>query len=116
MTRPDGRHPSTEEDGETMTTDDRGTTPDSGPVADKDDLQRAVEERVAAVEEAAGTDPVVNAAPAKKAAKRKAPRREEDGREEGRCSGAARGSARRREPPRRGSGRGDDGHAGRRAG
>ncbi|MGY1803493.1 1,4-alpha-glucan branching protein GlgB [Blastococcus sp. SYSU D00922] len=48
------------------------TTDDSGPVADKDDLQRAVEERVAAVEAAAGTEPVVNAEPAKKAARKTA--------------------------------------------
>jgi 1,4-alpha-glucan branching enzyme len=53
-----------------MTTDDRGSTSDSGPVADKDDLQRAVDERVAAVEAAAGNDPVVNPSPAKKTAKR----------------------------------------------
>ncbi|WP_206340319.1 1,4-alpha-glucan branching protein GlgB [Blastococcus litoris] len=45
------------------------TTDDSGPVAGKDDLQRAVEERVAAAEAAAGTDPVVNAEPAAKAAR-----------------------------------------------
>ena len=43
-----------------MSSDDR-----KDPVADKDDLQRAVEERVAAVEAAAGTEPVINA-PAKK--------------------------------------------------
>src|SRR4051794_12959686 len=51
-----------------MSTDDRGGSPVSG----KDDLQRAVDERVAAVEEAAGSEPVVNAAPAKKTAKRAA--------------------------------------------
>ncbi len=39
-----------------MSSDDR-----KDPVADKDDLQRAVEERVAAVEAAAGTEPVINA-------------------------------------------------------
>ncbi|CAA9539255.1 MAG: 1,4-alpha-glucan (glycogen) branching enzyme, GH-13-type [uncultured Thermomicrobiales bacterium] len=44
-----------------MTSDDRGSDADSGGVADKDDLQRAVEERVAAVEAAAGSEPVVNA-------------------------------------------------------
>src|SRR3954451_11603160 len=55
-----------------MTTDDRGTAPGTEPVAGKDDLQRAVEERVAAAEAAAGSEPVVNAAPAKKAAKRAA--------------------------------------------
>ncbi len=43
-----------------MSSDDR-----TDPVADKDDLQRAVEERVAAAEAAAGTEPVINA-PAKK--------------------------------------------------
>ena len=42
------------------------------PVAGKDELQRAVEEKVAAVEAAAGSEPVVNAPPAKKAAKRAA--------------------------------------------
>ena len=52
-----------------MTSDERGT-PDSGQVAGKDDLQRAVEERVAAAEAAAGTEPVINAAPAKKATRR----------------------------------------------
>ncbi|WP_040338287.1 1,4-alpha-glucan branching protein GlgB [Candidatus Blastococcus massiliensis] len=41
------------------------------PVADKDDLQRAVEDRVAEVEAAAGTEPVVNA-PAKKTARKAA--------------------------------------------
>ena len=67
-----------------MSSDDR-----KDPVADKDDLQRAVEERVAAVEAAAGSEPVINApaktsirtgtkaagtkaAPAKKAAAKKA--------------------------------------------
>src|SRR3954447_24469280 len=55
-----------------MTTDDRGSAPGPEPVAGKDDLQRAVEERVAAAEAAAGSEPVVNAAPAKKAAKRAA--------------------------------------------
>ena len=44
-----------------MSSDDR-----KDPVADKDDLQRAVEERVAAAEAAAGTEPVINA-PARKA-------------------------------------------------
>ncbi len=42
-----------------MTTDDR----DERPVADKDDLQRAVEEKVAQAEVAAGSEPVVNANP-----------------------------------------------------
>ena len=55
-----------------MSSDDR-----KDPVADKDDLQRAVEERVAAVEAAAGSEPVINApakkAPARKAAAKKAP-------------------------------------------
>jgi 1,4-alpha-glucan branching enzyme len=57
-----------EKGGETMTTEDRGDR----PVADKDDLQRAVDERVAAAEAAAGSEPIVNASPAKKAAKRTA--------------------------------------------
>jgi 1,4-alpha-glucan branching enzyme len=51
-----------------MTTEDRGDR----PVAGKDDLQRAVDERVAAAEAAAGSEPIVNAAPAKKATKRAA--------------------------------------------
>jgi 1,4-alpha-glucan branching enzyme len=55
-----------------MTTDDRGTDPGTTPVAGKDELQRAVDERVAAAEAAAGNEPVVNAAPAKKATKRAA--------------------------------------------
>jgi 1,4-alpha-glucan branching enzyme len=55
-----------------MTTDDRGSAPGTEAVAGKDDLQRAVEERVAAAEAAAGSEPVVNATPAKKAVKRAA--------------------------------------------
>ena len=55
-----------------MSSDDR-----KDPVADKDDLQRAVEKRVADVEAAAGSEPVINApakkAPARKAAAKKAP-------------------------------------------
>ncbi|MGY2084661.1 1,4-alpha-glucan branching protein GlgB [Blastococcus sp. SYSU DS0539] len=50
-----------------MTTDDRGES----PVADKDDLQRAVEEKVAEAE-ANGAGPVVNAEPPKKAPRRTA--------------------------------------------
>jgi 1,4-alpha-glucan branching enzyme len=49
-----------------MSSDDR-----KEPVADKDDLQRAVEQRVADAEAAAGTEPVINA-PAKKATRRPA--------------------------------------------
>jgi 1,4-alpha-glucan branching enzyme len=48
-----------------MTTDDRGREPGN-------DLQRAVDEKVAAAEAAAGNEPVVDAAPAKKATKRAA--------------------------------------------
>jgi 1,4-alpha-glucan branching enzyme len=55
-----------------MTTDDRGNEPGTVPVAGKDDLQRAVDEKVAAAEADAGNEPVVNAGPAKKAAKRAA--------------------------------------------
>jgi 1,4-alpha-glucan branching enzyme len=56
-----------------MTSDDRGSGPGDAPVADKDALQRAVEEKVAAADAAAGSEPVVNAAaPAKKTAKRAA--------------------------------------------
>ncbi|MCF6505928.1 1,4-alpha-glucan branching protein GlgB [Blastococcus sp. MG754426] len=51
-----------------MTTDDRGDS----PVAGKDDLQRAVEEKVAQAEAAAGSEPPVNAEPAKKTTKRAA--------------------------------------------
>ncbi|MCW2742908.1 MAG: glgB [Blastococcus sp.] len=46
-----------------MTTDDRG----GRPVADKAELQRAVDERVARAEQAAGNEPIVNATPAKRA-------------------------------------------------
>ncbi len=42
-----------------MTTDDR----DERPVADKDDLRRAVEDKVAQAEVTAGSEPVVNAPP-----------------------------------------------------
>ncbi len=49
-----------------MSSDDR-----KEPVADKDDLQRAVEQRVADAEAAAGSEPVINA-PAKKTTTRKA--------------------------------------------
>src|SRR5688572_31868131 len=45
------------------------------PIADKDDLQRAVDERVAAAETAAGTEPVVNALPADQAAAKKTAKR-----------------------------------------
>ncbi|MCW2702735.1 MAG: glgB [Blastococcus sp.] len=51
------------------------TTPDRGerPVADKDALQRAVDEKTAAAEAAAGSEPIVNAdPPPKRAAARKA--------------------------------------------
>ncbi|RBY87189.1 1,4-alpha-glucan branching enzyme [Blastococcus sp. TBT05-19] len=53
-----------------MTTDDRG----ENPVQGKDELQRAVEEKVAQAEAAAGSEPPVNAAPAtrKRAAKKAA--------------------------------------------
>src|SRR5829696_3163026 len=51
-----------------MTTDDRGEP----PMADKDALQRAVDEQTAAAEAAAGSEPIVNAEPpAKKAAAKK---------------------------------------------
>jgi len=50
-----------------MSSDDR-----KDPVADKDDLQRAVEERVAAAEAAAGSEPVINAPAKKPATTRKA--------------------------------------------
>ncbi|TQN41752.1 1,4-alpha-glucan branching enzyme [Blastococcus colisei] len=49
-----------------MTSDERGAR----PVSDKDDLQRAVEEKVEAADAVAGSEPVVNAPPAEKAAKR----------------------------------------------
>src|SRR4051794_31539706 len=55
-----------------MTTDDRGNERGTVPVAGKDDLQRAVDEKVAAAEAAAGNEPVMNAGPAKKATKRAA--------------------------------------------
>jgi 1,4-alpha-glucan branching enzyme len=55
-----------------MTTDDRGTAPGNAPAAGKDDLQRAVDERVASAQAAAGDEPIVNAGPAGKTAKRAA--------------------------------------------
>ena len=55
-----------------MTTDDRGTAPGNAPAAGKDDLQRAVDERVAGAQAAAGDEPIVNAGPAGKTAKRAA--------------------------------------------
>ena len=98
-----------------MSSDDR-----KDPVADKDDLQRAVEERVAAAEAAAGTEPVINA-PAKKAtrtaprrrrrprrrhrAAKKAPPQEGRAGEEGGRQAGARRQARHRQ--RRAGGRGD---------
>jgi 1,4-alpha-glucan branching enzyme len=59
-----------------MTTDDRGTSPGDAPVAGRDDLQRAVDEQVAAAQAAAENEPVVNAAArktTKRAAAKKAP-------------------------------------------
>jgi 1,4-alpha-glucan branching enzyme len=53
-----------------MTSDDRGEFPRGSDAAGKDELQRAVEEKTAQALAAAGSEPVVNAAPAKKAAKR----------------------------------------------
>jgi 1,4-alpha-glucan branching enzyme len=55
-----------------MTSDERGSSPGGTPVPDKDGLQRAVDEKVAAAEAAAGSEPVVNPVPAKKATKRAA--------------------------------------------
>jgi 1,4-alpha-glucan branching enzyme len=56
-----------------MTSDDRGSSSRDAPVADKDALQRAVDNKVAAADAAAGSEPIVNApAPAKKTAKRAA--------------------------------------------
>jgi 1,4-alpha-glucan branching enzyme len=55
-----------------MSTDDRGDSPRGSGAADKDELQRVVEEKTARAEAVAGSEPVVNAAPAKKAAKRTA--------------------------------------------
>jgi 1,4-alpha-glucan branching enzyme len=55
-----------------MTSDERGSSPGGAPVPDKDELQRAVGEKVTAAEAAAGSEPVVNPAPAKKTAKRAA--------------------------------------------
>ena len=59
-----------------MTTDDRNTTSGTRPVSDKDDLQRAVDEKVAAAEAAAGSEPIVNAtapAPVEESAARTSP-------------------------------------------
>ncbi len=53
-------------------TSDEGT---DRPLADKDELQRAVDERVAAAQAAAGNDPVVNALPADQAPPRKTAKR-----------------------------------------
>jgi 1,4-alpha-glucan branching enzyme len=55
-----------------MSTDDRDDSAQASGAADKDALQRAVEEKTAAAEAAAGSEPIVNAAPVKKAAKRTA--------------------------------------------
>ena len=57
-----------------MTTDDRGDHPTGSDAADKDALQRAVEEQTAAAEAAAGSEPIVNAEPpAKRTTAKKAP-------------------------------------------
>ena len=53
-----------------MSTDDRGDSPRGSAAAEKDELQRAVEEKTARAAAVAGSEPIVNAAPAKKAAKR----------------------------------------------
>ena len=46
-----------------MTTDDRGEVPTGSFAADKDELQRAVEEKVAQARAAAGNEPIVNVFP-----------------------------------------------------
>ncbi|MCW2530519.1 MAG: glgB [Blastococcus sp.] len=60
-----------------MTTDDRGLEPGQVPAgsfaADKDALQRAVDEKTAAAEAAVGSEPIVNADPAQPTTAKKAP-------------------------------------------
>ena len=93
-----------------MTTDDRGDLPTGSFAADKDDLQRAVDEKTAAAEaEPAGMpSPVVNAGHAGQEGGEARPRRRRHLRP------AAKKAARRREEGRREEGSGQDGRRRRR--
>ena len=92
-----------------MTTDDRGEFRRGSDAADKDELQRAVEEKTARAEAAAGSEPIVNAAPAKRNdGEEGGPGQEGSGGEEGpaakKAPAAKKTATAKRAPAKRGAG------------